>query len=128
MERIYMKKCSMCNKNIAIVFATKIENGKSKMQGLCIECAKKMGIPIVDQIMEQTGMTVEDIQSLTEEMNNMFGDMEEEGLDDNHLLMNIFDTALPSMSKLSHREDSSKNKEQASDVKGKPDKKQKIER
>ncbi len=51
-----MKKCSICNKNMAVVFASKMENGKSEMKGICIECAKKMGLPIIDQLMEQTGM------------------------------------------------------------------------
>ena len=77
-----MKKCSVCNKNIAIVFATIIENGKSQMKGLCFDCAKKMGIPVVDQIAQQTGMTPEDIENLTSEMSSMFDDGGMDDLDD----------------------------------------------
>ena len=32
----------LCNKNVAVIFIT--ENGKSEMKGICIECAKKMGL------------------------------------------------------------------------------------
>ena len=90
-----MKKCSVCNKNIAIVFATIIENGKSQMKGLCIDCAKKMGIPVMDQIAQQTGMSPEDIESLTSEMSNMFTDGDMDGLDDdNNPLMNLLNSSL----------------------------------
>ena len=37
--------CSMCHKNQAAIFSSKImPNGKREMEGLCINCAKKQGI------------------------------------------------------------------------------------
>ena len=36
--------CSKCNKNTAIIFMDKIEKGKSSLEGLCYDCAKKQGI------------------------------------------------------------------------------------
>ena len=33
--------CSECNTNLAVIFMTKIENGKQKTEGLCFECAKE---------------------------------------------------------------------------------------
>ena len=36
--------CSDCNKNPAIIFYEKIDNGKNTMEGLCFDCAKKRGI------------------------------------------------------------------------------------
>lgn len=89
-----MKKCSICNKNTAVVFATKFENGKSEMKGICIPCAKKMGLPVIDQIMQQTGMTEEEIESLTEEMEINPAEGEEEldldGLESQQSLMSLF--------------------------------------
>ncbi len=73
----FMKLCCICNKNVAVVFATKFENGKSTMKGICIPCAKKMGLPVVKQIMEQTGMTEEEIDNLIEGMDAGMGDGEE---------------------------------------------------
>lgn len=94
MELKFMKKCSICNKNTAVVFATKFENGKSEMKGICIPCAKKMGLPVIDQIMQQTGMTEEEIESLTEEMDINPAEGEEEfnldGLESQQSLMSLF--------------------------------------
>ena len=36
--------CSVCNKNTAVVFLNKIENGKKTVEGLCYNCAKEKGI------------------------------------------------------------------------------------
>ncbi len=36
--------CSECNKNPAILFYKKIENGKESMEGYCYDCAKKKGL------------------------------------------------------------------------------------
>ncbi|MBU5675878.1 ATP-dependent Clp protease ATP-binding subunit [Alkaliphilus sp. MSJ-5] len=85
-----MKKCSICNKNMAVVFASKMENGKSEMKGICIECAKKMGLPIIDQLMEQTGMTEEEISGLSQQMNNVFEEMDLENMDGDNFLGNLF--------------------------------------
>ena len=89
-----MKKCSVCNKNMSIVFATIIENGKSQMKGLCIECAKKMGLPVIEQIIQQTGMSPEDIESLTTEMSEMFADGGMEEFDENNPLMGLLSGSL----------------------------------
>ena len=36
--------CSVCNKNTAVIFINKIENGKTTTEGLCYSCAKEKGI------------------------------------------------------------------------------------
>ncbi len=72
-----MKKCSVCKKNVAVIFAADMKEKDSGMKGLCVPCAKKMGLPIVDQIMEQTGMTEEEVEGLIEQMNDMFDNIEE---------------------------------------------------
>ena len=38
--------CSRCKKNIAVIFITKIENGQTVNEGLCLKCAKELGIKI----------------------------------------------------------------------------------
>jgi len=113
-----MKKCSVCNKNIAIVFATIIENGKSQMKGLCIECAKKMGIPIIDQIAQQTGMSPEDIESLTAEMSGMLEDGDMEDFDEKNPLMSLLNGSL-SLEKDSEKETLYDTKETIQDKKDK---------
>lgn len=91
-----MKKCSICNKNIAVVFATKMEDGKSEMKGICMECAKKMGLPIMNQIMEQTGMTEEEIEGLSQQMNDVFEEMDLEEMEDDNFLGKLFKGSLGS--------------------------------
>ncbi|WP_425447668.1 ATP-dependent Clp protease ATP-binding subunit [Dethiothermospora halolimnae] len=89
-----MKMCSRCNKNVAVVFITKMEKGKPKMEGLCIKCAKDMGMPVMDQLMEQTGMGPEEVESLMAQMNTMMEDIDmdelKENFDGNNMFMNLF--------------------------------------
>ena len=66
-----MMLCSICKKNYAVVFITKIINGKQKQEGLCLSCAKKQGIQPINQLIEQTGMTDRDIETLNKQMGNL---------------------------------------------------------
>jgi len=116
MEMIYMKLCSVCKKNVAIIFTTKIENGKTEMNGLCIECAKKMGIPVIDQLMQQTGMSKEDVDNLTEQMNSMFEDMDIEDLDSNNMFMNFLNGSFPSSDDAVEKEKTPENKGDSSNI------------
>lgn len=65
--------CSKCKKNVAVVFITKIENGVSTNEGLCLKCAKSLGIKQVDDIVQRMGISDEDLESLTGEMTSMLG-------------------------------------------------------
>ena len=49
--------CSDCNKNLAVIFMTKIENGKQSTEGLCIACAKKRGISPINNMILPSGMS-----------------------------------------------------------------------
>ena len=67
------KLCSKCNKNVAVVFITKVENGVAMNEGYCLKCARSLGIPQIDAAVRQMGFSEEDLDSLTEEMSGMFG-------------------------------------------------------
>lgn len=69
-----MKKCSHCKKNMAVLLTSTFENGKPEMKGLCLDCAKKLNIPGIDDLIRQTGMSDEDIRNLSEQMNELDGD------------------------------------------------------
>jgi ATP-dependent Clp protease ATP-binding subunit ClpA len=94
-EMIDMKLCSVCKKNIATVFTAKIDNGKTEMVGLCIACAKKMGLPVMDQLIQQSGLSPEDLENLTEQMGTMLQDTAEEDGDSSNFLMNLMNGSLP---------------------------------
>jgi ATP-dependent Clp protease ATP-binding subunit ClpA len=65
--------CSRCNKNVAVIFITKIENGKTTNEGLCLKCAKDLGIKQVDDMVKQMGISDEDLDNLSGEMMSMLG-------------------------------------------------------
>jgi ATPases with chaperone activity, ATP-binding subunit len=71
-----MMMCSNCKENYAVVFITKIIDGKQIQEGLCLSCAKKQGIQPVNQLIEQTGMSEEDIDNLNKQMSSLFENME----------------------------------------------------
>jgi len=70
--------CSNCKKNVAVIFITKIENGKTVNEGLCLKCARKLGIKPIDDMMKRMGVTEEDLENMTEEMMGLFENTEEE--------------------------------------------------
>lgn len=65
--------CSKCRKNVAVVFITKMENNETKNEGLCLQCAKGLGIKPVDDMISKLGITEEDLENMTNEMMNAFG-------------------------------------------------------
>ena len=75
--------CSKCKKNLAVVFITRQENGKNVNEGLCLKCAKNLGLPQVDEMMRRMGITDEDLDNISNEMMGAFGGAENlEGLVD----------------------------------------------
>ena len=70
------KLCTKCKKNIAVVFITKLENGVTMNEGYCLKCARSLGIPQIDQAVQQMGFSEEDLDNLTDEMSNMFGQID----------------------------------------------------
>ena len=76
------KLCTKCKKNIAVVFITKVENGVSTNEGFCLKCARSLGIPQIDAAVRQMGFSEEDLDNLSDEMSNMFGQNEVDNEDD----------------------------------------------
>ena len=70
------KLCTKCKKNLAVVFITKMENGVTMNEGYCLKCARSLGIPQIDAAVKQMGFSEEDLDNLTDEMSNMFGQLD----------------------------------------------------
>jgi len=79
------KMCTKCKKNIAVVFITKIENGVTMNEGYCLKCARSLGIPQIDAAVKQMGFSEEDLDNLTDEMSNMFGQLDEANADEDDM-------------------------------------------
>ena len=76
------KLCTKCKKNMAVVFITKIENGATMNEGYCLKCARSLGIPQIDAAVQQMGFSEDDLDSLSDEMAGMFGQMDNEDSDE----------------------------------------------
>ena len=66
--------CSRCGKNVAVTFITKLENGQTKSEGLCLKCAKELGIKPVNDMLSQLGVGDDDIDKLSEDLTSTLGD------------------------------------------------------
>ncbi len=73
--------CTRCKKRVAVVFISKIEKGETVNEGLCLKCAKDLGLPQVNDMMRRMGITDEDLDMISDEMMHAFGGAESmEGL------------------------------------------------
>ena len=68
--------CARCGRNPAVIFITRIENGQTSNEGICLKCAREMNIKPVEDIIKRMGLTDEDLESLTDEMMDAMGGIE----------------------------------------------------
>ena len=52
--------CSECNKNPAVIFYEKTDDGKKTLAGLCYDCAKKKGIDATEVLARQQDILSKD--------------------------------------------------------------------
>ena len=72
-----MVMCSKCHKRVAVVFVTKIENGNKVNEGLCIKCAKDLGVPVdsmLGDVMNQFGISADQLESMETELEDILSD------------------------------------------------------
>ena len=78
--------CSVCKKRVATVFITQMDaQGNQVNKGLCLVCAKQMGLPQVSQFLDKMGISDDELENLTDEMGSMMEEMQngmENGLTD----------------------------------------------
>ena len=72
--------CSECNKNPAVLFYKKIENGKESLEGYCYDCAKKKGINPNEVLAEQSDILSKgnpNMTDMTKQFETIFKDLAE---------------------------------------------------
>ena len=72
-----MVMCSKCHKRVVVVFVTKIENGNKINEGLCIKCAKDLGVPVdsmLGDVMNQFGISSDQLESMESELEDILGE------------------------------------------------------
>ena len=77
-----VQMCSRCHKRVAVVFMTRIENGESKQEGLCLVCARSLGIKPVNDMLEKMGITDEDVDRMSGDIANALESMLPENVGD----------------------------------------------
>lgn len=60
--------CVRCQKNVAVIFVREADSGKSVIKGLCLKCAKELNIKPVQDMIQQMGITEDDIDGISAEM------------------------------------------------------------
>lgn len=69
--------CSRCGKRPAIIFVQKMENDQVTPEGLCVQCAKELNIGPVRQMIDQLGLSDEDLEAASEQMTQFMENMDD---------------------------------------------------
>ncbi len=98
-----MKLCSKCKKRPAVVFVSDMSNPNAEPNGLCLVCAKELGIKPVDDMLKKMNISDEDIEQMSEQFMDIMALNEDgEDIDDADLNDETFDMgrapAMPNMS------------------------------
>ncbi len=70
-----LQVCSRCKIRPAVIFITKVENNETKPTGLCLQCARELKVGPIEQIIKQTGLSDEELDSMMQGMENMLSEM-----------------------------------------------------
>ena len=70
--------CSRCKKRTAVVFITRMEGDKTINDGICLVCAKELGIKPVDELLDKFGITDEDMEQMEQQLGELINPDEDE--------------------------------------------------
>lgn len=87
-----MMICSACKKNIAVIFTNKTIEGKHEMSGLCLPCAKKMGLAPLDSMLQNSGLSEAELENLNQQMSSIMEDIDIEKLDKDNPYQSILNS------------------------------------
>lgn len=71
-----MNLCSKCKKNPAVFYITKMEGDKTSSEGLCLACAKELGIAPLNQMIENFGVSDDELDNLNSQMSEFMESLE----------------------------------------------------
>ena len=93
MRKLQTMLCSKCNKNTAIIFMNRIENGKSSVEGLCFDCAKSQGIDPLEVLAKQNEISSKSNPNMNAQLESVMKDLAKslENLDLNNIIVEEID-------------------------------------
>lgn len=69
--------CSKCGIRPAVLFIQKMEDGKVVPEGLCIKCAREMNVGSINQMIDQLGISEEELEQASEQMSQFMENMQD---------------------------------------------------
>ena len=66
--------CTRCHQRPAVIFMSRYENGKLVNEGLCLQCARELGIPQVRELIDKMGISDEEMEAMSSQFMEMMGD------------------------------------------------------
>lgn len=73
--------CTRCKKRVAIVYMTRLEGDKTINEGLCLQCAKELGIKPVNDLVEKMGLSDDDMEQMDDQLMEMMNPENDEGFE-----------------------------------------------
>ncbi len=68
------KMCSRCKTRVAVVFVTRVEGDKTYNEGLCLKCARELGVKPIDDIISKMGISDEELEGMMQEVTDLLPD------------------------------------------------------
>ena len=69
--------CSKCKKRPAVIFVSKVEGDKTTQEGFCLKCATELNIGPIKQMMQNMGITEDDIDAVSEQFGDIMDNMDD---------------------------------------------------
>ena len=68
-----MQMCARCHQRVAVVFISRMEDGKTVNEGICLKCARELGIKPVNDMLDKMGISEDDFDRMSAELGSFFG-------------------------------------------------------
>ena len=70
--------CSICHKNMAVIFTKKVDNGKTTTEGYCFKCAKEKGINPLELLAKQSNLSEDEIKDISSQFEDIFSQISDD--------------------------------------------------
>ncbi len=71
-----MQMCAKCRRRVAVVFITRMDKDGTVNEGLCLNCARELGIKPVNDMLEKIGVSEEDLERMSEDLSSALSEIE----------------------------------------------------
>lgn len=71
--------CSRCKNRTAVVFITRLEGDKTINDGLCLVCAKELGIKPVSELLDKFGISEDEMEQMDQQLGELMETGDEDG-------------------------------------------------